>query len=115
MLGVAAGTPYETPLGAWPYRDGFVVAIFFGSDTDWCRNVMAAGTCTLTWKGQTYQLERPEIISGPDVLQAWPVWERIGLRAYGIKDFLWLHWVHQKNEQAGGSEQVEPLSHHGAR
>jgi hypothetical protein len=46
----------------------------------------------------------PEIISGPQVLQAWPLWERIALRAAGIQDVLWLH---QKKEQAGGPEPVE--------
>jgi hypothetical protein len=25
----------------------------YGSGTDRCRNLVAAGTCTLTWKGQT--------------------------------------------------------------
>jgi deazaflavin-dependent oxidoreductase (nitroreductase family) len=111
-VGRRSGRTYETPLGAAPYGDGFVLVIFFGSDTDWCRNVMAAGTCTLTWKGHTYQLERPEIISGPDVLHAWPMWERIALRAEGIKDFLWLH---RRNEQAGGPDQAEPPARHGAR
>jgi hypothetical protein len=63
-VGRRSGNTYQTPLGAAAYGDGFVLAIFFGADTDWCRNVMAAGTCTLTWKGQTYQLERPG--SSPD-------------------------------------------------
>ena len=111
-VGRRSGNTYQTPLGAWAYGDGFVLSVFFGADSDWCRNVMAAGTCTLTWKGQTYQLERPEIISGANVLHAWPMWERIGLRAMGIKDFLWLH---RRNEQAGGPEQVEPPADDGAR
>jgi hypothetical protein len=78
-----------------------VVSLAYGSGTDWCRNVMAAGTCTLAWKGQTYQLERLEIISGQQVLHAWPVWERIALRAAGIEDFLWLR---RKTEQAVRAE-----------
>lgn len=99
---------YETPVGAWAYGDGFALSLAYGDGTDWCRNVMAAGACTLAWKGQTYELERPEIISGQQVLQAWPLWERIALRAAGIKDFLWLH---RKKEQNRGSEQVESLAH----
>ncbi len=89
---------YQTPLGAYAYGDGFVLSLAFGSQTDWYRNVMAAGTCTLAWKGQTHQLERPEIISGPQVMRAWPAWERIALRGAGIHDFLWLH---EKNAKAG--------------
>ena len=82
---------YQTPLGAQPYADGFVVSLPYGSQTDWCRNVMAAGMCELTWKGQTYELERPEIISGAQVFPAFPVWQRILLQGGGIRDFLWLH------------------------
>ena len=52
---------------------------------------MAAGKGTLAWKGQTYELERPQIISGPQVLRAWPIWGRVALCAAGIQDFLWLH------------------------
>ena len=111
-VGRRSGNTYQTPLGAWAYGDGFVLPLAYGSGTDWCRNVMAAGTGTLSWKGQTYQLECPEIISGPNVLHAWPMWERIALRAEGIKDFLWLH---RRNEQAEGPEQVESPAHHGTR
>ena len=90
-VGRRSGRTYETPLGAWAYGDGFVLSLADGSGTDWCRNVIAAGTCTLAWKGQTYELERPQIISGPQVLRAWPIWERVALCAAGIQDFLWLH------------------------
>jgi len=82
---------YQTPLGAQPHGDGFVVSLPYGSQTDWCRNVMAAGMCKLTWKGHTYELERPEIVSGSQVFPALPVWQRILLQGGGIRDFLWLH------------------------
>jgi len=82
---------YQTPLGAQPFGDGFVVSLPYGSQTDWCRNVMAAGTCKLAWKEQTYQLERPEIISGSQVFRTLPVWQRVLLQGGGIHDFLWLH------------------------
>ena len=82
---------YRTPVGARPYGDGFVVALPYGSRTDWCRNVMAAGTCRLAWIAQSYELEQPEIISGSQVFQALPVWPRILVRGGGTHDFLWLH------------------------
>jgi len=91
-VGRHSGRTYETPLGAYAYGDGFVLSLAYGSQTDWCRNVMAAGTCRLVWKGHTYELQRPEIVSGPEVMQKTrPAWERTALRTAGIHDFLWLH------------------------
>jgi hypothetical protein len=52
---------------------------------------MAAGTCKLAWRGQTYQLERPEVISGSQVFQTMPVLQRFVLQGSGIHEFLWLH------------------------
>ncbi|HUH68462.1 MAG TPA: hypothetical protein VLZ05_06015 [Mycobacterium sp.] len=102
-VGRRSGRTYQTPLGAFPYGDGFVVSLSYGSQTDWCRNVMAAGGCTLAWRGQTYQLERPEIISGSQVFQALPIWPRILLRGGGIHDFLWLH---KKEVNAGNGTDI---------
>jgi len=90
-VGRHTGKTYQTPLGARPYGDGFVVSLPYGSQTDWCRNVLTAGACKLTWKGHTYDLDRPEIISGSEVFPLLRVWERTLLRGGGIHDFLWLH------------------------
>ncbi|MBV8178073.1 MAG: nitroreductase family deazaflavin-dependent oxidoreductase [Mycobacterium sp.] len=90
-VGRRSNKTYQTPLGARPYGDGFVVSLSYGSQTDWCRNVMAARTCNLTWRGQSYELEQPEIISGSQVFSTMPVWQRILVRGGGIHDFLWLH------------------------
>jgi deazaflavin-dependent oxidoreductase (nitroreductase family) len=111
-VGRRSGNTYQTPLGAYPYGDGFLLPLAYGPHTDWYRNLMAAGVGTLAWKGRTYKMERPELISGPDVLHAWPMWERITLRLAGIHDFVWLH---QSKEQAAESPQVESRIQHGAR
>jgi len=90
-VGRRSGRTYQTSLGTCPYDDGFVLPLGYGSHTDWYRNIMAAGTCTLAWKGRAYQLERPEVISGPEVVRVWPMRDRILLRLAGMRDFVWLH------------------------
>jgi len=90
-VGRRSGRTYQTPVGAFPYRDGFVVSLSYGRQTDWCRNVTAAGECTLAWRGRTYQLVRPEIISGSRVFEALPILPRVLLRGGGIHDFIWIH------------------------
>jgi hypothetical protein len=84
----------------------------YGTHTDWYRNLMAAGTCTLAWKGRTYQLERPELISRPEAMWAWPIRDRILLQLAGIHDFVWLH---QSKEQATEQPQVTSPVQHAAR
>lgn len=90
-VGRRSGRVYQTSLGTNTYGDGFLLPLGYGPHTDWYRNLMAAGACTLTWKGRTYQLERPELISGPEAMRAWPIGSRILLQLAGIHDFVWLH------------------------
>lgn len=89
-VGRRSGRTYVTPVGAFPYQDGFVIGLSYGTDVDWCRNLMASGRTALTWQGRTFRLERPEIIPmSPAVLQAVPPYFRLPAR--GLKQFVWLH------------------------
>ncbi len=92
-VGRRSDREFVTPVTAFPLGDGFVLALLYGDLTtvDWCRNVMAAGKCTLKTLGQEFMLERPEIIPASDALRAYPPFWRYLLRAEGIKQFLWLH------------------------
>ena len=99
-VGRRSGRTYQTSLGAHPYGDGFLLPLGYGTHTDWYQNLMAAGTGELAWKGRTYHLDRPELISGPEATRAWPRRDRILLQLAGIHDFVWLH---QSKEQASSS------------
>ena len=80
-----------TPVVAKQLGDGFVIPLPYDADVDWCRNVLAAGTCTLIWNEQEYTLERPEIIQPSQALKAFPLGSRLLYPAGGIKQYLWLH------------------------
>jgi deazaflavin-dependent oxidoreductase (nitroreductase family) len=89
-VGRRSGRTYSTPVGAFPYEDGFVIGLSYGADVDWCRNIIAAGHATLAWRGKTFALERPEIIPmSTAVLQAIPSYFRLPARE--LKQFLRLH------------------------
>jgi hypothetical protein len=49
--GRRSGQVYTTPVVTVPIVDGFIILLTFGADTDWCRNVLAAGQCTLQSHG----------------------------------------------------------------
>ncbi len=89
-VGRRSGRTYFTPVGAFPYEDGFVIGLSYGADVDWCRNVMASGHAAVQWRGRTFRLERPEIIPmSPAVLQAIPPYFRLPARE--LKQLVWLH------------------------
>ena len=60
--GRTTGRTYETPVWAVPTEDGFVIAIVYGSRTDWLKNVLASGAAAIVLDGATYAVDQPEIV-----------------------------------------------------
>ena len=60
--GRTSGRPYETPVGVVAADDGFLIALVYGSRTNWLQNVLASGSATIVHEGQTYEVDRPELI-----------------------------------------------------
>ena len=89
-LGRRSRQEYATPLSAYPLGDGFVLALAY-PQVDWAQNVVVEGTCSLTWRGREYSLERPELISRLDALKAYPPLVKPFILVPGTKKFLWLH------------------------
>lgn len=89
-VGRRSGRRYVTPLSAYRLGDGFVLGVAY-PEVDWCRNVLAAGKCTLTWNGKQYALERPELIPAADAMRAYPLLVKPFIVVPGTKTFLWLH------------------------
>ncbi|BBZ32935.1 peptidase [Mycolicibacterium confluentis] len=46
--GRTSGKHYRTPLLVFGTRDGFVILIGYGPETDWLKNVLAGGPTVLT-------------------------------------------------------------------
>ena len=91
--GRRSGREYTTPVSAYPFGDGFVVALLYGEaqKVDWVQNVMAAGQCLLQTGGKEYRLERPEIVPASQAERAFPPLLRWLNRSRGIREFLWVH------------------------
>jgi len=60
--GRTSGRPYETPVGVVAADDGFLIALVYGSRTNWLQNVLASGSATIVHEGQTHQVDQPEIV-----------------------------------------------------
>jgi deazaflavin-dependent oxidoreductase (nitroreductase family) len=61
-VGRTTGRAYETPVGAVATDDGFVIALPYGPNTDWLKNVLASGSATIVDEGDTYDVDRPEVV-----------------------------------------------------
>jgi deazaflavin-dependent oxidoreductase (nitroreductase family) len=90
--GRVSGQQYRTPVGAVPTDDGFVVALVYGSDTDWVKNVMAAGSAAITHEGQQYEVNDPELVPLESVASFFDS-ELPALRLFGVQDCLRLRTV----------------------
>jgi len=85
--GRRSGRCYETPVNVFPAEDGYVFALTYGPDTDWARNVLAAGGCELRTRGRTVRLVSPRLFRD-ETRQAVRPFERRVLRALNVVDFL---------------------------
>ena len=89
--GRTSGRQYRTPIMAFPTATGFVMALTYGAQTDWIRNVEAAGGCALTWRQRVVQLTNPRVVIGsPDDYPMIPGWARKILRGHDVHEFLLL-------------------------
>jgi deazaflavin-dependent oxidoreductase (nitroreductase family) len=78
--GRRSGRRYRTPVMPLPLRDGFLVALFYGSDRDWVRNVLAAGHCTLVRGGRRHELADPRMLDAAGAAPLLPAALRPALR-----------------------------------
>ena len=69
-VGRVTGCPFETPVGAVAIDDGFVIALPYGSNTDWLKNVLASGSAVIVDEGSTYEVDQPEVV--PLAVEALP-------------------------------------------
>jgi len=60
--GRRSGRPYITPASARRAGPYLIIPLTFGTGSDRCRNVLAAGGCTVRWNGATYATERPQVL-----------------------------------------------------
>lgn len=81
---------YETPIMAFPSAHGFVIALTYGAETDWIRNVLAAGGCALTYRRRTVRLTNPRVIDGSPDNFPFLWWVRRILQSQGVHEFLLL-------------------------
>ena len=96
-VGRRSGRRYVTPAAARADRDTVIIPLTFGNQSDWARNVWAAGGAAIKMKGTEYEATEPEFVdpsaAGPMLRSAFNPMERLAFRALGIKQVLRLQLV----------------------
>ena len=81
--GRKSGKPYETVVNA--YRKGNVLAVLLGhGETDWVKNVLAAGKADLKVRGRDVRITSPRVLPAGSDTEGLPRIARLGARHMGV-------------------------------
>jgi deazaflavin-dependent oxidoreductase (nitroreductase family) len=87
-VGRKSGRVYRTPVNVFRTPEG-LIALTYGRESEWVKNVLAAGRCELETRGVRYELSAPTIVHDP-TRRRFPIPVRIVLRLIGADDFMQL-------------------------
>ncbi len=70
-VGRKSGTRYSTPVLAFVDDDRLSIVLTYGRETDWIRNVKAAGTFSIIRKGKHLKIVGPRVVpsDSPDIVK----------------------------------------------
>jgi deazaflavin-dependent oxidoreductase (nitroreductase family) len=86
-VGLRSGKVYRTPVNVFRASNGFIIALTYSSQSEWVKNVLAAGGCELKTRGKKYQLSMPKVV--PDTTRRrFPFPVRIVLRIVGADEYM---------------------------
>jgi len=86
--GRSSGEPYRTPVFGFPTGDGFIIALTYGRQSDWVKNVLAAGGGEAVYRRHALALTDPWLITGDPRQQSLPGLVGWALHRFNITDFL---------------------------
>lgn len=86
-VGRESGRRYQTPVNVFPRHGGYLIALTYGTDTDWLKNVVASGGCELVTRGRRVRLVQPRIYHDESRAGIRPL-ERWMLRRLRVADFV---------------------------
>jgi deazaflavin-dependent oxidoreductase (nitroreductase family) len=89
--GRISGRIYRTPINVFRHGDAYLFFLTYGSDVQWVKNVLAAGTCTLESRGRVVSLIDPDLVTDPDLGPAPPHVRFVERYLAGATQYLRMH------------------------
>jgi len=93
--GRKSGKLYRTPVNVFRSSEKFLIALTYGRDSEWIKNVLAAGGCQLKTRGVRYQLSTPTIVHDT-TRRRFPPFVRLILGLIGANDFMQMEKCREK-------------------
>lgn len=88
-VGRRSGRAYRTPVNLYRREEGYVIALVYGAESQWVRNVLAAGGADIETRGRCLRLVAPEVVRDP-ARSLVPAPVRVPLRLADVADFMLL-------------------------
>ena len=88
--GRKTGRHYRLPLAVRRTPEGFLFPVAFGRGTQWVRNVLAAGGCTVRWNGRSVDATEPRMLGPDEAIPQFAALERPILRLIRTERFLFV-------------------------
>jgi deazaflavin-dependent oxidoreductase (nitroreductase family) len=86
-VGRKSGKVYRTPINVFRASAGFIIALTYSSQSEWVKNVLAAGGCELQTRGKKYQLSTPKVVHDP-TRRRFPIPVRVVLSIVGADEYM---------------------------
>src|SRR3954447_4772618 len=64
-VGRRSGRTYRTPVNLFRHGDRYVIVLMYGADSQWVRNVLAAGGADIETRGRRLHVVGPEVVRDP--------------------------------------------------
>jgi deazaflavin-dependent oxidoreductase (nitroreductase family) len=86
--GRRSGRTYRTPLNVFSVPGGFAVVIAYGRESDWLRNLRAAGQAEVVKRRRRYTVNNPRLVSYAEARPTLPFYAKVISRGTNSPDVL---------------------------
>src|SRR5439155_20303357 len=86
-VGRKSGKVYRTPINVFRISNRFIIALTYSSNSEWVKNVLAAGGCELKTRGKKYRLFAPTVVHD-STRRRFPIPARLVLRLVGAEEYM---------------------------
>jgi deazaflavin-dependent oxidoreductase (nitroreductase family) len=89
--GRKTGRTYRNPVNVFRRGDTYLFFLTYGSDAQWVKNVLSAGSCSIETRGRVVDLVGPELVTDPELRPAPWIVRFLERRIAGVTQYLRMH------------------------